>query len=480
LKDRPAVNDPQQPQLPQLSQLPSIDRLLNATAARVLLAEYGRDEVKRVARQTLGSLRDAIRAQQVVNLDIETICLTIRQCIEDDAREGIRRVFNLSGTLLHTNLGRALLPEASIDAVTEAMRACSTLEYDLASGRRGERDGYIESLLCRLTGAEAATIVNNNAAAVMLLLNSLALGREVPVSRGELVEIGGSFRIPDIIERSGCRLVEVGTTNRTHLQDFAAAIGAQTALVLKVHQSNYVIQGFTAAVDERELASLCRESGIPFVVDLGSGALLNLEDFGLPHEPTPMEALARGADLVTFSGDKMLGGPQAGIIVGRRELVEKLNANPMKRALRCDKMTIAALSALLRLYQQPQQIVDSLPLLRMMTRSLDDIRGLAQPLVAQLTRQLEGFADVDLVDCASEIGSGALPDHNLPSLGIALRPLSSQRTHDELLERLARAFRELPVPVIGRVHKGEFVLDCRCLEDSEEFAAQLSGLIIDS
>ena len=470
------MNDPQQPQLPQLSQLPSIDRLLNATAAGVLLAEYGRDEVKRVARQTLGSLRDAIRAQQVVNLGIESICLSIRQRIEDDAREGIRRVFNLSGTLLHTNLGRALLPEASIDAVTEAMRACSTLEYDLASGRRGERDGYIESLLCRLTGAEAATIVNNNAAAVMLLLNSLALGREVPVSRGELVEIGGSFRIPDIIERSGCRLVEVGTTNRTHRSDFASAITEQTALLLKVHQSNYVIQGFTAEVDERELAGLCKESDIPFVVDLGSGALLNLEDFGLPHEPTPMEALARGADLVTFSGDKMLGGPQAGIIVGRRELIEKLNANPMKRALRCDKMTIAALSALLKLYQQPQRIAEELPLLRMMSRSVDDIREQAQTLVAPLTQQIAGYATVSLIDCESEIGSGALPDHRLPSVAIALRPLASDVDHDQSLERLASAFRKLPVPVIGRLHKGELLLDCRCLEDLDEFSLQLGGL----
>jgi L-seryl-tRNA(Ser) seleniumtransferase len=476
LKDIPAVNDPQQTQLAQLSQLPSIDRLLNATAARELLAEYGRDEVKRVARQTLGTLRDAIRAQQAVNLDLESICFGIRRIIEDDAREGIRRVFNLSGTLLHTNLGRALLPETSIDAVTDAMRACSTLEYDLASGRRGERDGYVESLLCRLTGAEAATIVNNNAAAVMLLLNSLALDREVPVSRGELVEIGGSFRIPDIIERSGCRLVEVGTTNRTHRSDFAAAITAQTALVLKVHQSNYVIQGFTAAVDERELAGLCKESGIPFVVDLGSGALLNLEDFGLPHEPTPMEALARGADLVTFSGDKMLGGPQAGIIVGRRELIEKLNANPMKRALRCDKMTIAALAALLKLYQQPQRIVEELPLLRMMGRSVADIRDQAQTLVAPLTRQLAGHATVRVIDCESEIGSGALPDHTLPSVAISLRPLASDVDHDQLLEQLALSFRKLPVPVIGRLHKGEFLLDCRCLEDLNEFSAQLDGL----
>jgi L-seryl-tRNA(Ser) seleniumtransferase len=472
------VNDPQATRLPQLSQLPSIDRLLNAPAASGLVAEFGRDEVKRVARQALVSLRAAIRARQAVDIDVDTICRGLRLVLQDDSRRGIMRVFNLSGTLLHTNLGRAILPTAAIAAVVETMSASSTLEYDLASGRRGERDSYIEDLLCRLTGAEAATVVNNNAAAVMLLLNSLARDCEVPVSRGELVEIGGSFRIPDIIERSGCRLVEVGTTNRTHLQDFSAAIGAQTALILKVHQSNYVIQGFTAAVDERELAGLCQESGIPFVVDLGSGALLNLEDFGLPHEPTPMEALARGADLVTFSGDKILGGPQAGIIVGRRDLIDKLNANPMKRALRCDKMTIAALSALLRLYQQPQQIVDSLPLLRMMTRDLADIRKLAQSLVAQLAKQLEGFAEVNLVDCDSEIGSGALPDHKLPSVGIVLRPLSSPRTQDEMLERLARAFRELPVPVIGRIHKGEFVLDCRCLENGEEFAAQLDQLVI--
>jgi len=469
------VNDPQRS---QLTKLPSIDRLLNAAAAQVLVAEYGRDEVKRVARLVLKSLRAAIRAGQLAHSDLDAVCLAIRGAIEKDARRGIRRVFNLSGTLLHTNLGRAVLPAASIDAVVEAMRASTTLEYDLATGKRGERDSYVENLLCRLTGAEAATVVNNNAAAVMLVLNTLALGREVPVSRGELVEIGGSFRIAEIIERCGCRLVEVGATNRTHRRDFAVAITAQTALILKVHQSNYVIQGFTSAVDERGLAQLCNDADIPFVVDLGSGALLNLEDFGLPHEPTPMEALARGADLVTFSGDKMLGGPQAGIIVGRRELVEKLNANPMKRALRCDKMTIAALSALLRMYLHPQQIAEKLPLLRMMTRSPADILALARPLAAQLARQMESFATVSLVDCDSEIGSGALPDHHLPSCGIALRPLASGLSHDESLERLARAFRQLPVPVIGRIHKGEFVLDCRCLEDADEFAAQLERLEI--
>jgi len=458
------------------SQLPSIDRLLNSPDARELLREFGRDEVKRAARQTLSDLRGAIkRGESVVAGDAE-ICLHMRRVIEADGRRGIRRVFNLSGTILHTNLGRAVLPEESINAVTEALRAGSSLEFDLASGARGERDAYIEDLLCRLTGAEAATVVNNNAAALMLLLNTLALDREVPVSRGELVEIGGSFRIPDIIARSGSRLVEVGSTNRTHLRDFSNALGPNTAMILKVHQSNYVIQGFTAAVDARELAQLCHEAGVPLAVDLGSGALLNLEDYGLPHEPTPMEVLDRGADLVTFSGDKILGGPQAGIIVGRRDLIEQMNANPMKRALRCDKMTIAALTALLRMYMHPKNLAERLPLLRMMTRSRDDIRAQASPLVTLLEQKLADFAAVSLVDCVSEIGSGALPDHGIASAGIALRPLPSKCSHDDSLQRLAQAFRELPIPVIGRIHKGDFVLDCRCLEDDAEFSAQLDKL----
>jgi L-seryl-tRNA(Ser) seleniumtransferase len=461
------------------SKLPSIDRVLDSEAARDLQREYGRDETRRAARLTLSKMRDAIRRGEPIEVDNTGICLEMRRIIEDDARRGIRRVFNLSGTILHTNLGRALMPEESIAAVVEAMRAGSSLEFDIASGRRGEREGYIEDLLCRLTGAEAATVVNNNAAALMLLLNTLALDREVPVSRGELVEIGGSFRIPDIIACSGCRLREVGTTNRTHPRDFASAMGPRTAMVLKVHQSNYVIQGFTAAVDTRELAQLCRDSGVPLAVDLGSGALLNLEDYGLPHEPTPMEVLARGADLVTFSGDKILGGPQAGIVVGRRDLIERMNANPMKRALRCDKMAIAALTALLRLYVHPRDLAERLPLLRAMMRGRDEIRAQAEPLVARLAQQLEGFAAVSPVDCVSEIGSGALPDHGIPSSGVSLRPLPSRRSHDESLERLARAFRELPIAVVGRIHKGEFVLDCRCLEDDAEFFAQLAELEID-
>jgi L-seryl-tRNA(Ser) seleniumtransferase len=464
------------PKTADYSRLPSIDRLLNSADAQSMVTVFGRAEVKRVAQLTLTSRRNAIQRGQAIDSSIATICAEIGVDIERDHRRGISRVFNLSGTILHTNLGRALLPQESIDAVVDTMRAASTLEFDLDSGKRGKRDACIEDLLCRLTGAEAATIVNNNAAALMISLNTLALGQVVPVSRGELVEIGGSFRIPEIVERSGCRLHEVGTTNRTHLSDFATAIGPQTALILKVHQSNYVIQGFTAAVGERELAALCQQSGIPLVVDLGSGALLNLEDFGLPHEPTPMETLASGADLVTFSGDKMLGGPQAGIILGRRDLVAQINANPMKRALRCDKMTIAALTALLRMYQQPEQLHERLPLLRMMMRSRADIRVQAAPLAERLARHLGETVSVELVDCASEIGSGALPDQTLPSVAIAVRALPSIPQPEEMLERLAAAFRLLPVPVIGRIHKGEFLLDCRCLEDTAEFSQQLAEL----
>lgn len=453
-----------------------MDRLLNSAGAELLLAEYGRDEVRRAARAVLDQLRAAITRGQPVAIDPDSVCLGMRRCLESDRCRAICRVINLSGTLLHTNLGRAVLPRQAIDAALEVMRGASTLEYDLAEGKRGQREARVAELLCRLTGAEAATVVNNNAAAIMLLLNSLALNREVLVSRGELVEIGGSFRIADIITRSGCRLLEVGSTNRTHRRDYAAAIGEGSALVLKVHQSNYVIQGYTASVDERELAGLCRESGIALVVDLGSGALLNLEDYGLPHEPTPMETLASGADLVTFSGDKLLGGPQAGIILGRRELIERIDANPMKRAMRCDKVTIATLTALLQLYLKPRDIAEHLPILAMMTRDPAEIGRVAATLVAPLQRQLDDRIRVEVIDCESETGSGALPGHRLPSVGVALSPAADCAESEALLESIARAFRQLPVPVIGRIHQGKYILDCRGLEDAGEFISQLERL----
>lgn len=467
------------PQISELSLLPSIDRLLNSTDTGNLITEYGRDEVKRVAQATLETMRIAIKQGDTVDKTEKAICIRIENSFAQETHNRIRRVINLTGTILHTSLGRASLPQASIDAVVEVMRGASNLEYDLETGKRGNRDAYLEKQICRLTGAEAATVVNNNAAAVMLVLNTLALGRQVPVSRGELVEIGGSFRIPDIMSQSGCELVEVGTTNRTHLIDFESVINSQTALIMKVHRSNYVIQGFTASVDDAELAKLCAKSKLPFVVDLGSGALVNLEHYGLPREPTPMEVLKNGAELATFSGDKLLGGPQAGIIIGSRKLIKKLNANPMKRALRCDKMAIAALSSLLKIYNHPDQLPERLPVLKTMMRTTDDIRSVATPLHAILANRLSKIATVSLIQCDSEIGSGALPDRTIPSVGIAIRPVPSSSDQDQILSEISAAFRQLTTPVIGRIHNGKFILDCRCLEDTEEFSEQLSGLKID-
>jgi L-seryl-tRNA(Ser) seleniumtransferase len=353
------------------------------------------------------------------------------------------------------------------------MRAPSTLEYDLASGRRGERDDHIAGWLTRLTGAEAALAVNNNAGALLLTLNALALGRQSIVSRGELIEIGGAFRLPDIMERAGTRLREVGTTNRTHLRDFAAAIGPESALILKVHTSNYEIRGFTAAVPAARLAELAHEHGLPFVEDLGSGTLVGLERWGLPHEPTVAEAIKAGADLVTFSGDKLLGGPQAGLVVGRADLIARLAANPLKRALRLDKMRLAALEAVLRLYADPDRLALRLPALRLLVRPRAEIAALAQRVMPALAQALGGTASVDPVETKSQIGSGALPVSLLPSAGLALLPL--QRSGGAV-EALARRLRALPVPVIGRIEGGRVILDLRCLEDEAEFVAQLPHL----
>ncbi|HEX6004861.1 MAG TPA: L-seryl-tRNA(Sec) selenium transferase, partial [Burkholderiales bacterium] len=325
----------------------------------------------------------------------------------------------------------------------------------------------------RLTGGAASLVVNNNAAAVYLALNTLAARREVLVSRGELIEIGGAFRIPDIMARSGCKLVEVGTTNRTHPADFENAISPRTAAIMKVHTSNYAIQGFTASVTEPVLAQLAHDRGVPFVVDLGSGMLIDLERYGLPHEPTPRETLAHGADLVTFSGDKLLGGPQAGLVVGRKDLIARLRKNPMKRALRVDKMTLAALEAVLRLYSQPERLAAELPTLRWLLRPLADIEAQAERVRAPVAAALSGIAPVAVIACASQIGSGSLPIDLLPSAAIAI---GGDKRRGSIAERTAAAFRRLPLPVLGRINDGAFLMDLRCLDDEAGFIAQLPAL----
>ncbi|HZT51173.1 MAG TPA: L-seryl-tRNA(Sec) selenium transferase [Stellaceae bacterium] len=458
-----------------LAALPSVERILRSPEAEPLIAGFGRQAVTAAVRAVLGETRARLAADGTAAPDAAALIAGVARRLDAEARPSLRPVFNLTGTVLHTNLGRAVLPREAIDAVAAAAGGASNLEYDLEAGDRGDRDDHVAPLLCRLTGAEAATIVNNNAAAVLLVLNSLALGKEVPTSRGELIEIGGAFRMPDIMARSGCRLREVGTTNRTHLRDFAEAIGPGTGLVMKVHASNYAIEGFTAAVPEPDLARLCHERGIPFVVDLGSGALIDLERYGLPHEPTPMEALGNGADIVTFSGDKLLGGPQAGIIVGRAELVAKIKRNPMKRALRIDKMTVAALAAVLRLHADPDRLAERLPTLRALTRPAAELRAQAARLRLLLAERLAGGFAVACVDCDSQIGSGALPTQRIASAGLAITPLG-KRGGGAALGALAARFRALPVPVIGRVKDGALLLDLRCLDDEAGFIAQLSRL----
>ncbi len=377
-------------------------------------------------------------------------------------------VINLTGTLLHTNLGRAPL---SAEAVQAMVRATATvnLEYDLDAGRRGDRDTLIEELLCRLTGAEAATVVNNNAAAVYLALNTLANRKRVAVSRGELVEIGDSFRMPDIIVKSGCRLLEVGTTNRTHLKDYAEALEAGAALLLKVHTSNYRIQGFTKEVPLARLVELGRKRRVPVVADLGSGALLDLARFGLPGEPTVQETVRAGTDVVTFSGDKLLGGPQAGFIVGRAEWIRRIKRNPMKRALRLDKLRLAALEATLRSYLSPATIEQTLPAYRMIGRRIEEIEQMAQAMRPHVERWAGERARVEIIAGESQVGSGSLPAAGLPTRLVALTPLQGGA------EGLARELRRLAPPVIARVHGGRVLLDLRALLEPDSLIAALAG-----
>ncbi|GHB31670.1 L-seryl-tRNA(Sec) selenium transferase [Salinicola rhizosphaerae] len=454
--------------------LPAVNTLLGHSLLAGDRGDVGDRVLTRAVRETLTAWRARLGTEGAALPDEATLIAEVRAAVGRQRCRRARPVFNLTGTVIHTNLGRSPLGERAIEAVVDAARHPVALEYALETGGRGDRDNLVEELLIELTGAEAATVVNNNAAAVLLALTALGAGREAIISRGEMIEIGGAFRMPDVMTAAGCRLVEVGATNRTHARDFRGALSEQSGLIVKAHTSNYHVEGFTASVPETELAAIAHGHGIPFMIDLGSGALTDFRALGLPHEVRPSEAIAAGADLVTFSGDKLLGGPQAGIVVGRRELISRLKQHPLKRALRCDKLILAALEATLSVYRDSEAPARELPTLAMLTRAERDIVTQAERLLPALGRAVAGIAECAVRACRSQLGSGSLPVDRLDSAALVLTSPSGRE-----LGRLERALRQLPRPVIGRVHDGALWLDLRCLasaDDEQVFVDQLEFL----
>ena len=481
-----------------------LDALLGRAAMQALLQTHGRTATTQIARELLGQWRTAnlplaanaaaaLQASRAPAFDETDFFAQCQVRLAALAAPSLRPVFNLTGTVLHTNLGRAVLAPEAIAAAMAVMQGFSTLEFDLGGAARGDRDDHVEGLLRELTGAQAATVVNNNASAVLLTLAALAVRKEVLVSRGELVEIGGAFRIPDIMRRAGASLVEVGTTNRTHLQDYETALSPRTGLVMKVHTSNYAIQGFTASVGVGDLVKLCAAHGVPVAEDLGSGTLVDLTRWGLPAEPTPRQSIEAGVGVVTFSGDKLLGGPQAGLIVGDKDLIQRIKRNPLKRSLRCDKATLAALEATLKLYRDPDRLAQRLPTLRMLTRSAADMQAQAHRVLPALAKALGGNAQVHSLPCKSQIGAGSLPVDRLPSVCLAIGPATSSskplkavpgldkdnkdsKGSGRFCNQIADKLRALPIPVVGRIEDGLVKLDLRCLDGAEAESAFLNQL----
>ncbi|HEC99962.1 MAG TPA: L-seryl-tRNA(Sec) selenium transferase [Proteobacteria bacterium] len=448
-----------------LRNIPSVDEILSLPETQSLLAKYPRRLVVSTIRQVLEGIRGQLLAtnRQSVQVDtsLDNITESLKEFLGQAARPSLRPLINATGVVIHTNLGRSLLADAAVDQMNAIAASYSNLEFDLSAGQRGSRYVHVEEILRQLTGAEAALVVNNNAAAVLLVLDTLARDKEVIVSRGQLVEIGGSFRIPDIMARSGAQLVEVGTTNRTHLADYERAISENTAFLMKVHTSNFHIIGFTSEVPLADLVALGKKHGLPVVEDLGSGCFVDFSRYGLLKEPTVQEALQAGADLVTFSGDKLLGGPQAGIILGRDKFIRQIRSNPLNRALRIDKLTLAGLEATLRLYLDEEEAIKQIPTLRLLTRPVSEIHKKALQLYRRLTKIALDHLSLQVIDVDSQVGGGALPLQKLPSRAVAVRPRGFSVT--ELEARM----RSLPRPVIGRIENDQFIMDMRTVSTEE-------------
>ncbi|OGQ96333.1 MAG: L-seryl-tRNA(Sec) selenium transferase [Deltaproteobacteria bacterium RIFOXYD12_FULL_57_12] len=454
-----------------LRMIPKVDEFLTWTAE---LAEAPSILVKHAVREVLAEAREAILTGEILNemeLSHPTLLINFQNRLEEKMGPNLRPVINATGVVIHTNLGRSILPMTAMDVLGQIGTRYSNLEFDLTSGKRGSRYSLVEDLLCELTGAEAALVVNNNAAAVLLALDTLASGREVIVSRGQLVEIGGSFRIPEVMAKSGAKLIEVGATNRTHLRDYENAISEATALLLKVHTSNYRITGFTAEVSLETLVELGRRHTLPVMEDLGSGCLIDLSRFGFRKEPTVGEVVNAGVDVVTFSGDKLLGGPQAGLILGKKQVIDRIKKNPLNRALRIDKFTLAALETVLRCYFDEEMALRTIPTLAMLTIPLPDIARRARRLLRLVKSKLAAACRATTVQTISRVGGGALPEQDLPSLAVALAPV------DWSVNDLEGKLRALARPVIGRIEEDRLLLDMRTVADDE--IAPLARCLLD-
>ncbi len=445
-----------------LRELPSVNKLLQSPAGREWVKRYGHTLVTKACNEALNIWRQKILHQEVCEAaEFEKLSCEIKARLAAFAAPRLKRVVNATGIILHTNLGRAVLSEKAQQAVLGAAACYSNLEYDLTKGCRGSRYAHVEDLLLYLTGASGALVVNNNAAAVLLVINTLAAGQEVVVSRGELVEIGGSFRIPEVLKMGGVKLIEVGTTNRTHLEDYRRAVGSGTGLILKVHTSNFRVMGFTKSVEREELVKLAREAQIPLVEDLGSGSLVDVAEYGLQRETTIPRIISQGVDVVTFSGDKLLGGPQAGIIAGKENLIRAMKKNQLIRALRADKLTLAALEATLREYLSPEEALHNIPVYRMLTKPLEELKTKAGKIAACLL-PYQARVTARVIGTKTQMGGGSTPAQEFGSYGIALS------FTDKKPQEVERALRELPIPIIGYLEKDLYILDMRTLLPGDE------------